>query len=94
MHLNGRPVANFDPEVSERERSLSNKIDHSIFVSIQGLIFGAGVTSEMIKLYDLRSFDKVIFLSCIFFKEQSFLHVRVLFLLFNYPKRKIVNGQI
>jgi COMPASS component SWD2 len=37
MHLNGRPVANFDPE---------------------GLIFGAGITSEMIKLYDLRSFDK------------------------------------
>lgn len=25
----------------------------------EGLIFAAGVNSEMIKLYDLRSFDKV-----------------------------------
>ena len=40
MHVNGRPVAAFDPE---------------------GLIFAAGVDSEMVKLYDLRSFDKVIF---------------------------------
>lgn len=39
MHVNGRPVAAFDPE---------------------GLIFAAGVDSEMVKLYDLRSFDKVI----------------------------------
>ena len=38
MHVNGRPVAAFDPE---------------------GLIFAAGVDSEMVKLYDLRSFDKV-----------------------------------
>lgn len=37
MHLNGRPVAAYDPE---------------------GLIFAAGVNSESIKLYDLRSFDK------------------------------------
>ncbi|CAH3042138.1 unnamed protein product [Porites evermanni] len=37
MHVNGRPVAAFDPE---------------------GLIFAAGVDSEMVKLYDLRSFDK------------------------------------
>lgn len=43
MHVNGRPVAAFDPE---------------------GLIFAAGVDSEMIKLYDLRSFDKVINLAC------------------------------
>ena len=42
MHVNGRPVAAFDPE---------------------GLIFAAGVDSEMVKLYDLRSFDKVIFTS-------------------------------
>ena len=40
MHVNGQPVAAFDPE---------------------GLIFAAGVDSEMIKLYDLRSFDKVSF---------------------------------
>ena len=39
MHVNGRPVAAFDPE---------------------SLIFAAGVDSEMVKLYDLRSFDKVI----------------------------------
>ena len=26
----------------------------------EGLIFGAGVNSECVKLYDLRSFDKVI----------------------------------
>lgn len=38
MHLNGRPVANFDPE---------------------GLIFGAGIDSRQLKLYDLRTFDKV-----------------------------------
>ncbi|KAL9972764.1 hypothetical protein ACROYT_G019129 [Oculina patagonica] len=38
MHVNGRPVAAFDPE---------------------GLIFAAGVDSEMVKLYDLRSFDKI-----------------------------------
>ena len=25
----------------------------------EGLIFGAGINSELIKLYDLRSFDKV-----------------------------------
>ncbi|XP_031570854.1 WD repeat-containing protein 82-like [Actinia tenebrosa] len=37
MHVNGRPVAAFDPE---------------------GLIFAAGIDCEMIKLYDLRSFDK------------------------------------
>ncbi|XP_038054439.1 WD repeat-containing protein 82-like [Patiria miniata] len=37
MHLQGRPVASFDPE---------------------GLIFACGVNSELIKLYDLRSFDK------------------------------------
>lgn len=38
MHLQGKPVAAFDPE---------------------GLIFAAGVNNESIKLYDLRSFDKV-----------------------------------
>ena len=27
----------------------------------EGLIFAAGVNSEMVKLYDLRSFDKVNF---------------------------------
>jgi len=39
MHVNGRPVAAFDPE---------------------GLIFGAGIDAEFVKLYDLRSFDRVI----------------------------------
>lgn len=38
MHLNGRPVAGFDPE---------------------GLIFAAGIDSRILKLYDLKSFDKV-----------------------------------
>ena len=38
MHLNGRPVASFDPE---------------------GLIFAAGIESRQLKLYDLRTFDKV-----------------------------------
>ena len=28
----------------------------------EGLIFAAGVDSEMVKLYDLRSFDKVQYL--------------------------------
>lgn len=37
MHLQGRPVATFDPE---------------------GLIFAAGINSECVKLYDLRSFDR------------------------------------
>ncbi|CAL8135815.1 unnamed protein product [Orchesella dallaii] len=37
MHLQGKPVAAFDPE---------------------GLIFGAGINNESVKLYDLRSFDK------------------------------------
>ncbi|XP_063680940.1 WD repeat-containing protein 82-like [Bolinopsis microptera] len=37
MHVNGRPVAAFDPE---------------------GLIFGAGIDAEYLKLYDLRSFDR------------------------------------
>ncbi|CAL8090265.1 unnamed protein product [Orchesella dallaii] len=37
MHLQGKPIAAFDPE---------------------GLIFAAGMNSECIKLYDLRSFDK------------------------------------
>ena len=43
MHVNGRPVAAFDPE---------------------GLIFGAGIDAEFLKLYDLRSFDRV---SCFIF---------------------------
>ena len=38
MHLNGRPVASYDPE---------------------GLIFVAGIDSRQLKLYDLRTFDKV-----------------------------------
>ena len=38
MHLNGPPVASFDPE---------------------GLIFAAGIDSRQLKLYDLRTFDKV-----------------------------------
>ena len=39
MHLNGPPVASFDPE---------------------GLIFAAGIDSRQLKLYDLRTFDKVL----------------------------------
>ena len=31
----------------------------------EGLVFSAGVDSEMIKLYDLRSFDKVRSIDCI-----------------------------
>ena len=31
----------------------------------EGLIFAAGINSEMLKLYDLRSFDKVCYLSLI-----------------------------
>ena len=38
MHLNGRPVASYDPE---------------------GLIVAAGIDSRQLKLYDLRTFDKV-----------------------------------
>ena len=38
MHLNGPPIASFDPE---------------------GLIFAAGIDSRQLKLYDLRTFDKV-----------------------------------
>ena len=33
----------------------------------EGLIFGAGINSESIKLYDLRSFDKVSSLDCTLF---------------------------
>ena len=43
MHLNGPPVAAFDPE---------------------GLIFAAGIDSRQLKLYDLRSFDKVSIRNC------------------------------
>ena len=51
MHVNGRPVAAFDPE---------------------GLIFAAGVDSEMVKLYDLRSFDKVISAAKVYLNPQFF----------------------
>ena len=34
----------------------------------EGLIFAAGVNSESVKLYDLRSFDKVYSFSCQFQK--------------------------
>ena len=43
MHLNGRPVASYDPE---------------------GLIFAAGIDSRQLKLYDLRTFDKVTCFLC------------------------------
>lgn len=50
MHLQGRPVAAFDPE---------------------GLIFAAGVNSESIKLYDLRSFDKGPFVTFLLNQEKE-----------------------
>ena len=61
MHVNGRPVAAFDPE---------------------GLIFAAGVDSEMIKLYDLRSFDKVND-GLHFFALEVFVDILCIFLLFS-----------
>lgn len=36
----------------------------------EGLVFSAGVDSEMIKLYDLRSFDKVWYPN---YEQQKFL---------------------
>ena len=36
----------------------------------EGLVFSAGVDSEMIKLYDLRSFDKV----CSYLKLKTLLY--------------------
>ena len=50
MHLQGRPVAAYDPE---------------------GLIFAAGVNSESIKLYDLRSFDKGPFVTFMLNQEKE-----------------------
>lgn len=50
LHLQGRPVAAFDPE---------------------GLIFAAGVNSESIKLYDLRSFDKGLFITFMLNQEKE-----------------------
>lgn len=50
LHLQGRPVAAFDPE---------------------GLIFAAGVNSESIKLYDLRSFDKGPFITFMLNQEKE-----------------------
>lgn len=50
MHLQGKPVAAFDPE---------------------GLIFAAGVNSESIKLYDLRSFDKGPFVTFMLNQEKE-----------------------
>lgn len=35
----------------------------------EGLIFGAGVNSESVKLYDLRSFDKVLPIGLILFRS-------------------------
>ena len=61
MHVNGRPVAAFDPE---------------------GLIFAAGVDSEMIKLYDLRSFEKVND-GLHFFVLQVFVDILCILLLFS-----------
>ena len=52
MHLNGPPVASFDPE---------------------GLIFAAGIDSRQLKLYDLRTFDKV----CPLLSNVHVHHVRV-----------------
>lgn len=49
MHLNGRPVASYDPE---------------------GLIFAAGLDSRQLKLYDLRTFDKVTKLCCPLYIER------------------------
>lgn len=43
----------------------------------EGLIFGAGIGNEVIKLYDLRSFDKVI-LSKFYGKFQKKIFCRVL----------------
>ena len=56
MHLNGPPVASFDPE---------------------GLIFAAGIDSRQLKLYDLRTFDKVlaihIYMICAMYSGTSLL---------------------
>lgn len=35
----------------------------------EGLIFAAGINSEMVKLYDLRSFDKVWSNHCFIFRH-------------------------
>lgn len=35
----------------------------------EGLIFAAGINSEMVKLYDLRSFDKASFIGKVEFVE-------------------------
>lgn len=37
----------------------------------EGLIFAAGVNSECIKLYDLRSFDKVCYTRCLVYRMAS-----------------------
>ena len=38
----------------------------------EGLIFAVGVESKMVKLYDLRSFDKVC--TCIFYLIRNILY--------------------
>ena len=38
----------------------------------EGLIFAVGVESKMVKLYDLRSFDKVC--TCIFYLIRNYIY--------------------
>jgi hypothetical protein len=54
MQLSSRPIAAFG-ELIQTYFTFKN-----IILDPEGLIFGAGINNDVIKLYDLRSFDKVI----------------------------------
>jgi hypothetical protein len=53
---NSRPIANFDPE-----GNLIIYIIFHLFLVFQysGVVFAVGIQSSLIKLYDIRHFDKV-----------------------------------
>lgn len=57
----------------------------------EGLIFAAGINSESVKLYDLRSFDKVV--DGVYLILYLKIHYRVHLIHLNWIAKRIVIGQ-
>ena len=53
-----RPVANFDPE-GNQTNSMKIFLIPKKYISLSGVVFAVGIQSSMVKLYDIRHFDKV-----------------------------------